>query len=393
MHRAIANTYAIQRAKELTGRQCIRDDLGEIYAGMARVIAGRLVWRHGVDLYVLPVSLNARHTQATFTLAKICYLAGEHGLAEAERLVSERDALQGIEMMGGLPVLSIVDTLTRFSPAAFTYPVTRIGCTWHFYKDGFDLMPSEGQRSAFSDFLSSDAPRAGSTSMYGLLGATGINEQVIWQMLREGVNGINRLFAYIGDFRNFLQDDGTVDFVHQLKAFGAVRMLVADLSSMCATVDPHSRITFTLGFLDKMANLIAGMRRLGWNQEGAIALGLASKSRGEHVRHLFSKNIGGIHDKFAGAMLPAIDRCFSAINEEMGRQFETDATERQCLERLRDLRNMSHGTFLRQERFERLFLSGKGELPEGLVSLPHLLTWGLLASPEEFIMFDPEIDG
>ncbi len=51
MHRAIQNTHAIKRARELSQRQAIRDDLEEMFTGMARVIAGRLVWRHGVDLF------------------------------------------------------------------------------------------------------------------------------------------------------------------------------------------------------------------------------------------------------------------------------------------------------------------------------------------------------
>jgi hypothetical protein len=351
-----------------------------------------MIERFGMK-YVFPISLEAKHAQATFSLAKILHLCSEHGFDEAERLIKEREALRGIEMTGGFAILYLVDSLTRFAPVAFSYPVNRLGCTWHFYKDGFDLMPSEGVRSTFDGFLMSDAPRAESSAVYGLFGAKGITEPVIWQMLRESVNGTNRLFAYVGDYRNFLQEDGTVDFIRQLKAFGTIRMMFADLGSSCSTVDTHARITFTLGFLDKMANLIAGMRQMNSADEQSIFRGLVSLSRGEHLKHLFRTNVGNIHGKFADSMFPAIDRCYMALHAELGKQLEGDATERTRLERLRGLRNVNHGTFLRGEQFERLYLSNKGELPEELMTLPHLLTMGLLASPEEFIQFDPVVAG
>ena len=59
--------------------------------------------------------------------------------------------------------------------------------------------------------------------------------------------------------------------------------------------------------------------------------------------------------------------------------------------RLRSLRNLRHGTFLRRNQFEELFFDSEGAIPDTISTLPLLLVLGLLSAPKEFLDLRPTV--
>lgn len=339
--------------------------------------------------HVVPVTISAALQQSYFSLSKVCLLSQEFGAKEAGQLVRLGRATRGIEM-ASLDVLYFVDALTRLSPVAFTFPIKHLGCAWHFYGDGFPILPAAATRSLFDQSYDQVSPRYSDWAMMGLGGLSNMHGENIWRLLRFAVMGINRLFAYLNDPRSFVDDDGVVDFHAQLQAFGAIHMLFADLIAVNGSTAPHSRITFSFGFLDKMANL---RKNLGGvtSDETSLFKGLASLSQGKDLKRLVRLRTSEINPSFTDAIVPGIGNCYGRIHRHLGQELPTAGrSEANRLLRLRNLRNLSHGTYLHGDHFDQLFLRSKGTVPNELVSLPFGLALGLVSDPIQFLGFHPE---
>lgn len=81
----------------------------------------------------------------------------------------------------------------------------------------------------------------------------------IFRLLRLVTAGVNRLMSFLNDPRNFLRDDGTVDFLKQIKAHSAVHLIFADTSALNYSTFAHNRISYAMSTLDKLSNLRASL--------------------------------------------------------------------------------------------------------------------------------------
>lgn len=338
--------------------------------------------------YVVPITVNAEQQQTYQSFAKVILLAQHHGSDKIKNLI-EKKVSSGIAM-DPLSILSCFDSLTRYAPIAFSMPVRRHGCSWHFYGDGFKFFNILATQGIFQELLYTEHPRSDNPLLTGLFGVRSIDKDNIWRLLRVVKDGLNHLFRFINDHRTYAASDGTINFLLQMQAFGGVRMLFSDLFQLISNMDSHSRITFTFGFLDKMANLkkhLGGLNKI----ESTISYELASLSQCRELRHLINKDLCSLRPELSQALLPAVRRCYLGIHRGLRNEIGSpEESESARIKRLNSYRNMNHGTFLNRSQFEGLYLESSGIIPREFVTLPYLLAFGLIANPSSFLSFDPE---
>lgn len=337
--------------------------------------------------HVTPVVINGNQQQSFFTWAKIAALGERFGAKEVERRIQGQQALAGFEMSAGFELLYGTEALTRMIPMAYTLPVQRWGCIWHFQKQHALIFPETGVRSVFGTFPHPITPRSDRVSMFAQPPV--LNGDDIWRLLRQSVIGINSLMRYLNDPRTFADDNGNVDWMEQLRAFGAVHMLLADLASTNYTMQSYDKATAAFGFLDKLANMKAHM---GCPEKGEPRIfdALLSLAQGKELKRLFKQHIATIHPSLGLELIDTTGRVYAGLHRALARQAELgERRELSRLERLRALRNLTHGPFLRGGRFDKLFLGGGGVVPAEIGTVPWLLMIGLLADPETFLGFKP----
>ena len=253
-----------------------------------------LMDKFGVQ-YIVPVTVAAERVQQYSSFGKVTLLAQRNPWPRVNELLKDKKAFLGIQL-NSLDVLDFVDALTRCAPVAFTLPVRRYGCTWHFLGPGLFTFPSLLVRSVFQDFLTTvSSPRSDDWWMPGLRGLKGMNDRNIWRLLRQIVFGVNDLMAHLNNPLTFTDATGAPDFLKQMKAHGAVVLLFADLAGLNIEIGSHNRITYTFGFLDKLANLRLGMGGGRYANEPEVMRNLASLSQGKDLKRVIKKKIGGLH--------------------------------------------------------------------------------------------------
>ncbi|MDE0941271.1 MAG: hypothetical protein OSB58_02395 [Alphaproteobacteria bacterium] len=350
-----------------------------------------LVERMGIK-YVVPVSVDANYLQTHLWITRLMLLAREFGFDQMRQFARPENgqgSFAAIEI-NPLSVLSYLESVTRFSPMAFTLPIRRLGIAWHFQGDGFYAASNLGARSFYSSFYEPLRPRTTEISSPLFSGMGTMNEANIWRMLREAVDGINRIVKFLIDPRNFQEPDGVVDVAKQLQTRSAMHMLFADLLTVNTASEIHIRMSFAFSYLDKMANLRKHLG--GGGDEDRLARSLPSLSQGKELKRLYRARIRERRPELIDALVPIIGRCFAGLHRRLGNECgQGKKQEFHRLRRLRQLRNLTHGTFLRNEGFEELFLESPGSVPDEFMTLPFLLTWGLMCDPEAFLQFRPTI--
>ena len=341
--------------------------------------------------YVVPVTVAAERVQQYSSFGKVTLLAQRYPWHQVDGLLKTKRAFLGIQL-NSLDVLDFVDAMTRFAPIAFTLPVRRYGCSWHFHGPGVITFPALGVRSVFQDFLTSVAsPRSDDWWMPGLRDLRDMNDTNIWRLLRQVVVGVNDLMAYLNNPLTYIDATGAPNFLGQMKAHGAVSMLFADLAGLNIEVRSHIRITFTFGFLDKLANLRLGMG--GGGDEPEIMRNLASLSQGKDLKRLIKEKISPLHPDLVNPLIAQVGAAYWRIHRNLKREVgPAGRSETARLLRLRDLRNVNHGTFLQGDRFDKLFLEAEGTVPREIATLPFLLTLGLILDPLGFLSFRPTVN-
>lgn len=339
--------------------------------------------------FVTGVTVDVHKLQTYLSVEKIALLTSLYGVDTAKTLVQEKDALNGV-LPFATDALGYVDALTRFSPMSFTLPFHRANCSWHFQGKGMWGFPGAASNAFSSRFILAPDPLAEQQSMLGLHGLKGMSETNIWRYLRVLVNGINNLLSYLIDIRNFADSSGKVDFLRQIQSHSAVHLLFADIAAMNFSTEAHQRITFAFSALDKLANLRVS---LGDNSptEASAMRALCSASQCQELLKVYAPQFQQFNAEDAlKSFTDVTTHCYSELHSHLEKQGATNESAR--LERIgyyRDIRQ--HGTFLRKEKFEKLFLESGGTVPDTIASLPFLLTLGLISNPERFLKFHPTV--
>ena len=195
----------------------------------------------------------------------------------------------------------------------------------------------------------------------------------------------------LNNFENFVDSSSRVNLRKKAQAYGAVHLIFADVGAMHSSTIGHNRVSYAMSCLDKLANLRFKLGGSGASESSAFQ-GLLSESQKNQTQALFADHMVGVDSQLCDRFITVLKKAYDDLHNHIGKQSSSgsqDETER--LTRLRDQRNMRHGTFLNRDSFDRLFFESDGTVPDSIATITFLLLLGLICDPEAFLKFDPTI--
>lgn len=113
----------------------------------------------------------------------------------------------------------------------------------------------------------------------------------------------------------------------------------------------------------------------------------------EHLKVLIARSTARLeYADLERVLCAAADECYGELQEHLKRTCKKFGYhETDLLDHIWMQRNVRHGSFLRGDTYERLFLESDGVIADTLGTLPYLLLLGLISDPAEFLSFRPAI--
>ncbi len=349
--------------------------------------------------YVTPVRLNIDYLRAINHLAQIHFTMSKMVFAKAEEFIRHDKAQKGFEMRHGIFFHNLLIMLTRFGEMNITYPLRRGTYTWHFFKDEDCREPFESRVGTSNVLLASDNPRldvsfSSSTKTYDILVEASKHSHFAKQCVYGSIYGVNKLMDYFCNLKNFVNADDALDSKKFLQAISTMRLMQADFQGITISQEPNTQLVLALEFLDKLANLTNGIAGGKSNDEGTIFKNWVKRNRPQIVKGILEKRFTKMHQTFGSALTRSMSQCYKDIRSSLSKRSYGGKNYGEIESRFRDLRNINHGAFLREEKgaknkytdkFERLYFEGGEELPREISMLPYYLLWGFIFSPKEFV--------
>ena len=350
--------------------------------------------KHFPVTHVIPVSIDFNRAQRWFTLVKMAFLINEFDLPTTQKLLKENKAFESIEISATEP-LDWVDSMSRSARVHFSLPLHFMGCTWHLICDnGFIDLSAVRALDGLSGVISNDLPPLTDQIFHqGLMNISDIDGDRIWEFFRVLAQGVNGTISYLIDSRNFDSQTGSADFLKQIQAASAFRLFFADLAAMNYSSSFYNGSSYAFSALDKLANLRKWLNTANSDSdEGLIMQALASETQSNESADRVS---GFMHktgyDRLAKIWGDAIRKSGRDLRQELSEQIAgAEKDEIGALRRLRDQRNVRHGTFLKHNRFRDMFLGNRGAISPLLASLPYWLALDLISGPKGFLEFVPQ---
>lgn len=335
--------------------------------------------------YVTVIHLKSVELQKYTSFAKISLLNVLGKLNEPYYKTLDRRVLGGI-----LPIninyLSYIEAYCVLSPLAISLPIRRWGSMWHFHSDRSWFFPNAALKGFLGQFYMPLNPMGSDPNMLSTSDLAKMAPNTTWQYLRVITKSVDKLIRYIVDFRNFVNDDGVVDYMRMIQSHSATHLIYSDLNGMNYSTSSHNRITFAFSAMDKISNFYNAIGKSKFGEE-EIFVYLMSDDMRDCLREIFVAEILPIsHDVF-NILDSILSSTYSNIKKYISEQFTHDCiNEKGLLTKIRWMRNVySHGVFLKKDQFKNIFLEGEGVVPEYLSALPHLLVLGMALDTKKFI--------
>jgi hypothetical protein len=334
---------------------------------------------------VYSVTVDIQRQGGVYTFSKFGLLIKEYGFQDVERLVFERNALRGI-IPNALNVLWYVNTLTRLAPIAFTLAVERGDCAWHFVGAGaFVFQPSVRCEGLFHQFMETISPVSEQSVILPAASMPLLTKDGAHVLLKVAVDAVNSVANFLNDFRSFVDlDTKAVDFSKQIQAFGALDLLFADIACLNYSTSGFHRMSCSMSAMDKLANL---MRHLGTStlNEAEIFKSLFSIEQCRRSCEIVAARVGPVNSHVASVLVRMLSDVYNAVHNHYREDMGDTASEAEVLDRIRQQRNLRHGTFLERDRFRRLFGETRGTIAGEVMMIAYLLTLSLALDPRRFL--------
>ncbi|MFQ5915287.1 MAG: hypothetical protein ACE5JS_19125, partial [Nitrospinota bacterium] len=174
---------------------------------------------------VIPITIDLVHQQRVLSLVKIALLFEKFDVPEAQNRVFNRRSFEGI-LPDPLEILGYVEALTRLSLLAFTLPLHRWACTWHFVGPAVAIVPHILTEGVFQNFLTEINPVGERPDLTGFDKFKNLDADDIWRYVRIVIGGLNRLLRFANDPKNFTKNGTTeIDFLKQLQFHCQLRLI------------------------------------------------------------------------------------------------------------------------------------------------------------------------
>jgi hypothetical protein len=334
---------------------------------------------------VYGVTVDIQYQGSIYTFSKFGLLIKEYGLQDVERLVFEREALKGI-LPNALNVLWYVNTLTRLAPIAFTLAIERGDCAWHFVGSGaFVFQPSVSCEGLFHQFTQAISPVSERSVILPSASLPTLTKDGAHVFLRVVVNAVNSIARFLNDLKSFVgADTKEVDFSKQTQAFGALDLLFADIACLNYSTSGFHRISCSMSAMDKLANLVRHLETSSAS-EPEIFKSLFSMEQCRRSCEIVRARVEPVNSYVASVLVQMLSDVYEAVHSHYKQDMGDTASEAEILDRIRQQRNLRHGTFLEGDRFRRLFGQTKGTVAEEVMMIPYLLTLTLALDPPRFL--------
>lgn len=339
--------------------------------------------------YVTGISGDFVRLQRLLSLPKFFLLFERFDGDVVRDLIANSGAFEG-----ALPVapdlLAYIEALTSFSPVSLTLPARHSNCAWHFQSRAMWIFDMAARVGAAEQFVIRPRSSYDSGSLFGMDALSGMNDERISQFLHLVAHCIDETFAYFANLNSFADTDGIVDFQKQIQTISSLHLLFGDLSAMSLSTASHSRLTFAMSILDKLANLRRGSDP-GSSSEAAAFKMLCSIEQARLTSESIQRVCNALgYSDLGSSLATATNSSTLALQDEIRSQLpNASSTEDACLDRLRAQRNLRHGAFLLYDQFMKVFLESHGQAPKSLVSVSTLLVLGLICDPAKFLSDRP----
>lgn len=336
---------------------------------------------------VTPISLDVEKQAKIFSLLKILNVRETLGddLSEGalRHYVEKKDVFSGIEMKAGFPILSFLDVYLQIRNVFVTFPINEMGVCWHFY-DMPKSFPHE-MMMGFSDNFKSDVNPLIKTGSVLVIPAKNRSETFSRDMLKFSVRCLNNMFEFANDVFNFLDKDGSVNYMRQMQYGGTLHLLYADLIALNATALTHIQMNMALGALSKISNLCYSRPEEKFSDEDyrdfffSDEMNIFLITSFTECRFITAE----IRDFYKGI----IQGCYDGLHAELSEIFQDDNKKKRIF-LFRAFRNFyAHGTHLESADFGGIFGHSRGEIPSETTLFPFIILVGMSLHPERFFDF------
>lgn len=331
--------------------------------------------------FVCPVGMDVKYQQAKISFAKISHLASIHGIDATQKLVFEKKALDSI-LPKSLDMFSLIDALIVSTPIATAIPLHRAGSSLYFLRDKPWVIHRTGATGFFEQALNNQEPISDRISFNPIF--ENIKYRDTKALFSKAVIGANSLLRYLNDPRTFLQN-GEFAPALVIESYSSLRLLIADLLALNYTLSSYLRQKIAFSFLDKMANLIWGLTGKSSSKETDIFKRLLSLEMGKHIASTLKYHFRSTNEKLGALLHKNILKLYEDIHKEIGKHLGADNTEENRLNLIRTLRNLTHGTYLLGDKFEKHFYTGAPVVPSGIVAIPFCIMWAFTLEPNRIL--------
>jgi hypothetical protein len=334
---------------------------------------------------VCGVTVDIQYQGSIYAFSKFGLLIKVYGFQDVERLVFEREALKGI-LPNAFNPLWYVNTLTRLAPIAFTLAIERGDCAWHFVGPGaFVFQPSVRCEGLFHQFAEANSPVSERSVTLPAALKPLLTKEGSQAFLNVAVNAVNSMTGFLNDLRNFVNaDTKEVVFSKQVQAFGALDLLFSDIASLNYSTSSFHRISCSMNAMDKLANLLRHMGTRYTNEAEAFKSLFSSEQRLRSCEILQTR-VEPVNSHIASVLAEMLSDVYEAMHSHYKHDMGDTASEAEILDRIRQQRNLRHGTFLEGDRFRRLFGQTRGTVAEEVMMVAFLLTLTLALDPPRFL--------
>ncbi len=229
------------------------------------------------------------------------------------------------------------------SPIIYCHPYSRLETDMIVQPERHNYVPNEGSQSSAEILLSSSMPFAGSDDKKAieLYRIASFSKTQTSSLVSLTEMGINKLYKYTFSVANDRSPEEHHSEVLQIQS--TVWLTFSDFNSININFDHNTRLNSVFSLFDKFANLIDRYKNksLGINGETQIWKYLFHSESFRKYEKIYDQQFKD-YKKLVEALKKKLIQCERVI-------------EKYDIARLRSIRNMRHGAFLRQDRFHEHF--------------------------------------
>lgn len=340
-----------------------------------------MVDRFGVS-HVCVVRPNYTATQRRLTLLKMFWATQAFGAQSLQQKVMNERVLDSI-LPSPNEMLSWLEVFTTLAPVQLVLPIQLLGGYVVFFSDKIWTFPRAPVAGMLDNFLTS------------IPLATSNNDPVVQSVsfkngdpsrahayIQMAARFVNELVNYSTNMLNFLSGQ-QLQGLRQVQFVSALGLMMSDIRSSNAIIGSYERMSFCLSAIDKLANIVA-MSSTRTLDESKVFKQFFSGSNIRTLRRIV-RNAKGSNHPVQDEVLAVLPAHLLEVQQSVRKQMRGRSTEAERLDWLWSYRNLRHGTFLKRNQFERLFISAAGQAPAELADATRALVTSLAVAPADFL--------